>query len=100
MAHWRWVLVEQRTLLLLECREPWAALRCSRGVVPLVQKDRSKSVSSAWPLALSRMFSGFRSLCKQFRRTTVSGRHGSVWLLATHRTGSVSGHMQAVGVEH
>jgi hypothetical protein len=65
VAHWRWVLVEQRTLLLLECREPWAALRCSRGVVPLVQKDRSKSVSSAWPLALSRMFSGFRSLCKQ-----------------------------------
>ena len=56
---------EQRTLLLLVCREPWAALRCSRGVVPLVQKDRSKSVSSAWPLALSRMFSGFRSLCKQ-----------------------------------
>lgn len=56
------LLAKHRTLLLLECREAWVALRCSRGVVPLVQKDRSKSVSSACPLALSRMFSGFRSL--------------------------------------
>jgi hypothetical protein len=57
-------LTERRTLLLPECREVWLALFCSRGVVPFVQKDRSKSVSSACPLALSRMFSGFRSLCK------------------------------------
>ena len=46
----------------LECREPVEAARCRRGVVPSAQNDRSKSVSSAWPEALSRIFSGFRSL--------------------------------------
>lgn len=57
------MLTKQPTLLPpLECREAGTALRCSRGLVPSVQKDRSKSVSSACPLALSRMFSGFRSL--------------------------------------
>lgn len=71
------MLTERRTLLLLECRDPWEALRCSRGVVPLVQKDRSKSVSSACPLALSRMFSGFRSLCKSHDIV----RHAFLWLL-------------------
>jgi len=58
----RWGRNEAHTLPL-ECRgAAGAAVRCKRGVVPLVQKDRSKSVSSACPVALSRMFSGFRSL--------------------------------------
>ena len=54
-----------RTLLPREWRGGLgllAAERCRRGVVPLLQNDRSKSVSSACPVPPSRMFSGFRSL--------------------------------------
>ena len=69
-------LTARRTLLLLECRGVWLALLCSRGVVPFVQKDRSKSVSSACPLPLSRMFSGFRSLCDMEESTYVNAGYG------------------------